>query len=190
MPASAPSAAASSPACKLRQRCRILRHHRRRGRRRRSRRCAVRPLHHHPPGCSRAASSAASSVAALVNPCNDIFAPFSARPARRNHHGQTRVTGPHPLVIDAIASPFGVDAVQIDGLLLEGKGLLLEQHVVLFRLIRIQIPRPLRGQQVAAQLVVEIRRLEGGRRGDLCNAIVGGLRHRPAAPAPCASSSA
>ena len=52
-----------------------------------------------------------------------------------------------------------------DRLFLERKGLLFQQRVELFALVRAEFLRPLRGQQVATERAVQLRHLVGRGRG-------------------------
>src|SRR5690606_16133222 len=97
-----------------------------------------------------------------VNPRGNTLAPFLPRIAGRCDGSQPGEAGPDPLVVDTVGRPGRVGPVDLHGLLLEGEGLFLQQQVVLLLLLGSQLRGPLRGHQVPGQLVVELRRLEGG----------------------------
>src|ERR1017187_10861473 len=61
----------------------------------------------------------------------------------------------HPLVVGAVLGARGIHFVQFNRLLLERKGLLLEQHVVLLQLLFGKILWPFRAHQILGQLAVQ-----------------------------------
>src|SRR5450631_4080460 len=68
----------------------------------------------------------------------------------------------YPLVVDALGTMVRIGLMQCDGLLLEGKSLLLEHHIVLLYFVLGQAFGPLRRHERLAKFTVELGGMKGG----------------------------
>src|SRR5450755_1871632 len=91
---------------------------------------------------------------------------------------QRRKAPLHPLIVGAVLGSRRIHFMQFDCLFLEGEGLFLQQHVVLFQFVLREILRTLRTHQVLSQLSIEFSAFECRGRGHVGNLVIGGLRVR------------
>src|SRR5271168_5592469 len=118
-----------------------------------------------------AASSA--NAAKLTNRFDQLFTDFHLAVAAWVELRERSKALLHPFIIGAVLGPRGVYFMQFYGLLLERESLLLEQHVVLLQFVLVEIFWPLRTNQILAELAVQFRALEGRRRGDFGDLVIG-----------------
>src|SRR3569832_653056 len=128
-------------------------------------------------GALHAVSHTASRAARpprLIQLFNDRFTFFHLGVTRRQQCAQGRITLLHPFVVDLIGRAPRGRLVERDGLLLEWIGLFFQQHVVLLELELAEPLRALRGEQVLAELRIDLGAVIRGRGGHVGDAVARG----------------
>src|ERR1700736_6788250 len=124
-------------------------------------------------GADTQALNSTARTHALIECRINILRDFRLAVARRLQLRQHFETLLHPLVVHTILRPHGVDLVRLDGLLFEWENLLLQQRVVLFELLALEVLRPLRAHDIVSERPVQLSHFVGRSCSDLGDLVLG-----------------